>query len=108
MAEFKELKTYINLRDIKSYFIIKRIFSFLNEKQKLNMIIYNKEIQKIFSVDIENYKKITEKYKIGERNGRGKEYNLKSLNAVFEGEYLNGKRNGKRKEFANSFNNNKI
>ena len=34
MAEFKELKNQI--RDIKSSYIIKGIFLFLNEEQKLN------------------------------------------------------------------------
>ena len=36
-------------------------------------------------------------YLNGERNGKGKEYNWGSL--VFEGEYLNGERNGKGKEY---------
>ncbi len=42
MDEFKELKYQI--RDIKSKYIIKGIFLFLNEKQKLNIIIYNKKL----------------------------------------------------------------
>ena len=41
MAEFKNNKSKINLKDIKSLFILKRIFSLLDEKQKLEMIIYN-------------------------------------------------------------------
>ena len=58
MAEFEEIKSNINLKDIKSFYIIKGVFSFLNEQQKLNMIFYNKELQKQFSVDINDYKKI--------------------------------------------------
>ena len=46
MAELSDNKYKINLRDIKSLYIIKRIFSFLNKKQKLKMIEYNKELQK--------------------------------------------------------------
>ena len=61
MAEFKELKYQI--RDIKSSYIIKGIFLFLNEKQKLNIIIYNKHLQKILGVDIKNYKKKVENIK---------------------------------------------
>ncbi len=34
----------------------------------------------------------------GKRNGKGKEYNIFSGNLVYEGEYLNGKRNGKGKD----------
>ena len=36
-------------------------------------------------------------YKNGKRNGKGKEFNYGEL--IFEGEYLNGKRNGKGKEY---------
>ena len=37
-------------------------------------------------------------YLNGERNGKGKEYGYEDK-LVFEGEYLNGKRNGKGKEY---------
>ena len=37
-------------------------------------------------------------YLNGERNGKGKEYDCNG-NLKFEGEYLNGKRNGKGKEY---------
>ena len=40
-------------------------------------------------------------YLNGERNGKGKEYNDFCNNISFEGEYLNGKRNGKGKEYYN-------
>ena len=39
-------------------------------------------------------------YLNGKRNGKGKEYDDKKLE--FEGEYLNGKRNGKGKEYYNN------
>jgi len=74
MVELENIKYKINNRDIKSSYIIKRVFSFLNEKQKLNMIIYNKELPKICLVDIKDYQKISGKYKIDGRNGKGKEY----------------------------------
>ena len=51
MAEFKNIKSKINLRDIKSSYIIKRIFSFLYEKQILKIIEYNKELQKMCLID---------------------------------------------------------
>ena len=93
IIEYKEEKSVINIRNIKSSFIIKKVFSFLNEKKKLNMIIYNKEFQKIISVNLKDYKEISGNYKIGEKNGKGKEFNFKGK-LLFEGEYLNGKRNG--------------
>jgi len=44
MNKFNESKSKINIRDIKSSYIIKTLFLFLNEKKRLNMIIYSKEI----------------------------------------------------------------
>jgi len=54
MKEFK-----INYKDIKSPYIIKGIFSFLFAKQKLNIIMYNKELQNacnIIKILVENIK----------------------------------------------------
>ena len=49
-------------------------------------------------MNIKYYKKISGKYKIGEKNGKGKEYLIESNKLIFEGEFLNGKKNGKCKE----------
>ena len=98
VIEYKGEKFIINIRNIKSIFIIKKIFSFLNKKRQLNMIINNKEFQKIISVNLKDYKNVSGKYKISEKNGKGKEFNFKGT-LIFEGEYLNGKRNGKGKEY---------
>ena len=46
-------------------------------------------------IDIEDYIEISGKYKIVKKNGNGKENILKNL--LYEGEYLNGKKNGKGK-----------
>ena len=65
------------------------------------MIIYNKIFQKIFGVDIKNYKILSGKYSTVKKNGNGKGrvYILKTKRLIFEGEFLNGKKNGKGKEF---------
>ena len=55
MAELKNKA--INIKDIKSSYIKKEIFKFLNQKELLSMIIYNKKLQKLFVVNIEDYKK---------------------------------------------------
>ena len=102
MDEFKDSKYKINIRDIKSSFIKQKIFSFLSEKQLLNMIKYNKELQNIYSIDIERFKKVSGKYKIGEKNGKGSEYLIDTNILIFEGEYLNGKKNGRGKEYGYS------
>ena len=61
MAEIEGIKNKINYEDIKSPYIINILFSFLKEKKKLNMIIYNNELKGILLVDIKDYKKIAEK-----------------------------------------------
>ena len=85
-------------KSIESLYILKDIFSFLSEDQKLKIIIYNKNLQKKIDINIVNYKRIRGVYREGERNGKGKEYNEYGK-LIFEGEYLNGKRNGKGKEY---------
>ena len=97
----KDEQTEVNkiIYNIKSAYILKDIFSFINIKQKLSLIMYNKQLQKILGVDMEDYKKTSGKYTIPEKNGKSKEYILNTNIMIFEGEYLNGKRNGKGKEY---------
>ena len=83
---------------ISDYVIKEEVFSFLSDKQKLKIIMCNRQLQILLDVCIEDYKTLSGKYKIGEKNGKGKEYNFKD-ELIFEGEYLNGKRNGKGKEY---------
>ena len=62
--EDKEIKddSHLNLiRKVKSKYIIENIFSFLEEKIELKMIIYNKNIQNLLGINIDNYKIINRK-----------------------------------------------
>ena len=86
------------LKNIKSKYIVKIIFSYANEGPKLKLIRYNKCFQNILDLSIINYKHFTGKYLI-ESNGIGKEYYGYNNQIAFEAEYSNGKRNGKGKEF---------
>ena len=105
MDKFKEIEYKTNIEDIKSSFVLKQVFSFLSKKQILRLAIYNNKLQNIFSIDINDYKKTSCKYKIGKKNGKGREYRMKTNILIFEGEYLNGKKNGKGKEY---YQNNKL
>ena len=91
------------LNSIKSLNILKKIFYLLNKDKILELIIYNNNLKKKLNINIENYKNQSGKYKIGEKNGRGKEFALDTNVLIYEGEYLNGKKNGKGKEY-NRFN----
>ena len=84
----KTLKQGIRLiQAVKSIYITRHIFSFLYENRKLILISHNKKYQNKLEINIDNYKTISGKYKIVEKNGKGKEYNLISNKLIFEGEY---------------------
>ena len=89
------------LLSIKSIFILKKSFSYVYGKKKLNLITYNKKLQKILNIDIVDFRRFSFKYIIGSRNGPGKEYRNYDDKLLFEGDYLNGKRNGKGREYNN-------
>ena len=60
----------------------------------------NGKVKEYYYNRFNKYKLLFEgEYLNGERNGKGKEYNLFDGKLEFEGEYLNGKRNGKGKEY---------
>ena len=100
MDKIKGMNSIIN--SIKSSYILELIFSFLSEEYKLNILIYNKQLQNMLHIDIEDFIRMSGKYKVGEKNGKGMEYLLDTNDLIFEGEYLNGKRNGKGKEYYNN------
>ena len=87
------------LSNIKTIDILKNIVSNLNTVIKLGLIKYNKNLREELNIGIIDYRIFSQKYFIGERNGRGKEYDCLNKNLIFEGEYKNGKRNGKGKEY---------
>ena len=81
-----------NILEIKSPVILKKIFSNLWLTQELNIVSYNKQIQNILGIDIRNYKRLSNKYKIKEKNGKFREYIINDEINIFEGEYLTGKK----------------
>ena len=93
----------VNLNNrIKSSFIFKKIFNFIDDNKKLNIIRYNKHSQIKLGIDIDYFKKKCKRYIVGERNGKGKEYTKETNTLIFEGDYLNGKRYEKQRTFKKS------
>ena len=86
------------LQKIKSKYFIRRLFVLADEKNKLDIIKYNKNMKSILDISLINFKFFSKRYIIFEKNGKGKEYDIFG-HLEFEGEYLNGKRNGKGKEY---------
>ena len=58
-------------KKIKSLVILKYVFSFLYEKKKLNMILYNKKNQRILRINIDDIKRISGKEYIDLKNRKG-------------------------------------
>ena len=89
------------LKNIKSSYIIKIIFIYFDSIKKLNLVRYNKSLQNILKISIIKYKIYSKKYIIYETMSKtkGKEYDCFKDTLIFEGEYLDRKRNGKGKEY---------
>ena len=87
---------------ISSYFF-QNLFAHINEGIKLKLIRYNKNMQNIININLINYKTFSGKYIEYESNengsGKGKEYNICNDEIIFEGDYINRKKNGKGKEY---------
>ena len=79
-----------SIKKIRSIYIIKKLFSNLTLKKKYYLIRYSKDIQNKLEINIQDYKKVSGRYKINGINGEGKEYLLDSNILIFEGEYKNG------------------
>ena len=90
------------LENIHSSFILKYIFSHINQIKYLNIIKNCKKLQKKVNISIEDYKKICKIYLSGNQNGLGQEYSNTEKVLIFEGQFLHWIRNGKGKEYYNS------
>ena len=86
------------LGNVSSKYIVKNIFSFIDENKKLNIIKNSKYFQNTLGISLEDIKNKSGKIKFIGNNGEGKEYTLNYF-LIFSGKYLNGKRNGKGKEY---------
>ena len=85
--------------NIKSSFFCRILFSHLNKGNKLKIIKYNKNLQNIMDITIKDYQILSGIYIIYESKNKGKEYKGFNDFLIYEGGYLNGKRNGEGKEY---------
>ena len=88
------------LPNIKTLYFINKVFSCLNFGLEMKIVRYNKKYQKILNLNLLDYRVYSGKYIIDtEIKGKKKEYNGFNDILIYEGEYLNGKRNGKGIEY---------
>ena len=78
------------LAKVKSLYFSINIFTYIDERRKLNLIKYNKALQKILHINIFNYKLLSEKYIINQSKDIYKIYNVVDDFLLFEGNYING------------------
>ena len=87
------------LEKINTFYFIRLIFLHLYEEVKLDIIKYNKSLQKKFDISLINYKIFSNNYiEYDESKAKGKEYDSYNHRLRYEGEFKNGKRSGKGKE----------
>ena len=65
----------------------------------MELIRYNKRLQKKNNISLINYKFFSGRYIIYETKTKGKEYNVDDNTLIYEGEYKNGEKSGKGKEY---------
>ena len=87
------------IKRIKSSYFIKILFLYIDKKHKLEIVKYNKSLQKNIDISIINSKHLARSYVICEPNGFGKEYNGKDDSLLFVSEYLKGQRNEEGKQY---------
>ena len=87
------------LKNVKSSYFTQLIFSDISEGRKLKILKHNKSLQGEMKINLINYKFFSKRYIIYEPNRKGREYYGYDDSLIYEGEYLNGERNGKGKEY---------
>ena len=60
------------LKNTKTLYFLRIIFSFIDESKKLKLIKYNKSLQENLNIGFINYKYFSRRYIIYESNGKGK------------------------------------
>ena len=93
------------LENISSKYILKNLLFYISEKKKLNLVKYNKNLQIDLNIKLLNYKIFSGNYTtIYENNKKRKIYDAYTDKLIFEGEFLNGQKNGKGQEYDNNNN----
>ena len=64
------------LKGIKSNYIIQYIFFLLNQNRKLKLVKYNKNLQNKLTINLDDYKNLSRKYIIFEKNEKKKNINM--------------------------------
>ena len=75
------------LYQIKSYIILKKIFTYVDNKVKFNTIAYNKKLQRKLGLNLIDFRIFSSRYK-EEKDGKIKEYNSYNHQTVYLKGYI--------------------
>ena len=90
---------FTKINSIKSIYILEKVFSLLDKKIELLLLNHNKKIQNKLKINIESFKKLSQRYRIIIDKRICREF-LKNTNyLIFEGEFKDGKKHGKGEEY---------
>ena len=78
---------------------LKTIFFHIHRIHFLKLINYNKSMQSKLSVNLNSYKEYAKIYRVINKDGKGKEYDISTNELKFEGEFKDKKRSGFGKEY---------
>ena len=84
------------LKKIKSNFILKKLYDYVNTKRKLQSIVYNKKIQKKLGLNLIDFRRQSGRY-LEKENDEIIEYNSYNHQKLFVGHYSNEKEMEKEK-----------
>jgi antitoxin component YwqK of YwqJK toxin-antitoxin module len=89
------------LKNVKSNYILKHVFSYIDERKKLYLIKYNKNFQNKLNINLIIYKAFSKKFIIydNKNNKEGREFLYYKDSRIYQGEYLNGQRHGRGEEY---------
>ena len=91
--EKNQIKSIAKYENIKTDFFLKKVFNNLEEKKKLNIVKYNKNIQRRINININNYKEYSEICILIEikpvNNKYGKFINIKKEEEIYYHIYFN-------------------
>ena len=87
------------LNSILSEYFIRNMFFYIYNKRQLKLVRYNKKLQQILHVNLDHFKIYSDKYILYKGVGLWKEYTSSDDRLIYEGEYLDGQRNGFGKEY---------
>ena len=86
------------LYQIKSSFVLKKIFSLVDNNVKFNSIAHNKKLQRKLGLNLIDFRIFSGRIRKG-KDDKILEYNNYNHRLIFSGKYSNGKRNGEGIEY---------